>query len=59
MSRMIIVVGDLTSGGGRVITGTPFTDIDGKPVARVSDKATCPNTRASSADKPHRSNDGR
>lgn len=41
MSRMVIMVGDLTSGGGAVITGSPFTDIDGKPVARINDKATC------------------
>lgn len=42
MSRMVIVVGDLTSGGGRVITGSSFTDIDGIPVSRVNDQATCP-----------------
>ena len=42
MSRMTIVVGDLTSGGGRVITGSSFTAIDGKPVSRVNDQATCP-----------------
>lgn len=41
-SRMVIVVGDATSGGGQVITGSPETDIDGKPIARVNDKATCP-----------------
>ena len=40
--RMLIVVGDRHSGGGAVITGSPHTDIDGLPVARVSDKATCP-----------------
>lgn len=42
MTRMWIVVGDATSSGGRVITGSQATDIDGKPVSRVSDKATCP-----------------
>lgn len=42
MTRMWAVVGDATSSGGQVITGSPFTDIDGKPVARVNDKATCP-----------------
>ena len=41
MARMWIVVGDATESGGRVITGSPYTDIDGKPVARVTDKATC------------------
>lgn len=40
--RMLIVVGDRTTGGGSVITGTMQTDIDGKPVARLGDKATCP-----------------
>lgn len=42
MTRMWAVVGDATSSGGQVITGSPFTDIDGKPVARVNDKASCP-----------------
>lgn len=42
MARMWIVVGDATASGGRVITGSPFTDIDGKAVARVNDQATCP-----------------
>ena len=42
MTRMWAVVGDATSSGGRVITGSPFTEIEGKPVARVNDKATCP-----------------
>lgn len=36
-----IVVGDTTTGGGSVVSGSPFTDIDGKPVARVGDKAVC------------------
>lgn len=42
MSRMIIVEGDHTTGGGRVVTGSHETDIDGFPVARVSDTCTCP-----------------
>lgn len=42
MSRPIIVVGDRTSHGGVVITGSPFTDVDGKAVARIGDKVTCP-----------------
>lgn len=42
MSRMWVVLGDSTSSGGSVVSGSPFTDIDGKPVARVNDKATCP-----------------
>lgn len=40
--RMIIVVGDATSSGGCVVTGSPQTDIEGKAIARVGDKATCP-----------------
>ncbi|MGL0786745.1 PAAR domain-containing protein [Xanthomonas translucens] len=39
---MWIVVGDPTSSGGRVVTGSPYTDIEGAPVARVGDKAVCP-----------------
>ncbi|MDR2871662.1 MAG: PAAR domain-containing protein [Xanthomonadaceae bacterium] len=42
MAHKAIVVGDPTTGGGTVITGSPFTDIDGKPVARITDQATCP-----------------
>src|SRR5690554_1499469 len=42
MARNWIVVGDPTSSGGSVITGSPFTDIDGIPVARVTDQASCP-----------------
>ncbi|WP_244952545.1 PAAR domain-containing protein [Xanthomonas maliensis] len=42
MRRMWIVVGDPTSSGGRVITGSRETDIDGVPVARVGDRASCP-----------------
>lgn len=42
MARNWIVVGDATTGGGWVITGSAYTDIDGIAVARVTDKATCP-----------------
>ncbi|MHB9784075.1 PAAR domain-containing protein [Stenotrophomonas maltophilia] len=42
MARMWIVVGDATTGGGRVLTGSSNTDIEGKAVACVGDKATCP-----------------
>ncbi|WP_422508076.1 PAAR domain-containing protein [Stenotrophomonas sp. GZD-301] len=42
MRRYWIVVGDTTSSCGRVITGSPFTDIEGAAVARVGDYATCP-----------------
>jgi len=42
MTRMWAVLGDSTSSGGQVVTASPFTDIDGKGVARVNDKASCP-----------------
>lgn len=42
MARIAIVVGDRTSSGGTVLTGSPFTDINGMAVARVGDKAFCP-----------------
>lgn len=42
MTRMWVVLGDATSSGGRVVSGSPFTDVDGQPVARVNDTATCP-----------------
>lgn len=41
MAMKWIVVGDTTTGGGSVVTGSPFTDIDGKPVARIGDKVVC------------------
>lgn len=41
MSRIWIVVGDTTTGGGSVVSGSPFTDIDGKPVARIGDSVVC------------------
>lgn len=40
--RPFIVVGDRTSHGGVVITGSESTDVDGKPVARIGDQVTCP-----------------
>lgn len=42
MTRKWIVLGDSTSGGGKVVTASQFTFIDNKGVARVGDKATCP-----------------
>jgi uncharacterized Zn-binding protein involved in type VI secretion len=36
-----ICVGDKTSGGGVVISGSPTNDINGKQMSRVGDKATC------------------
>ncbi|WP_426105433.1 PAAR domain-containing protein [Massilia sp. TSP1-1-2] len=37
-----IVQGDKTSHGGTVLTGSPFSDCDGKPIARVGDMCSCP-----------------
>ena len=42
MARNWIVVGDATSSGGRVVTCSAFTVVDGKGVARINDQAVCP-----------------
>lgn len=42
MSLQIIVVGDSTDHGGKVISGSPNRDIDGKAIARLGDKVECP-----------------
>lgn len=42
MPLKIIVVGDKTDHGGRVISGSPTHDIGGKPIARLHDKVLCP-----------------
>lgn len=42
MARLFIVVGDRLSSGGSVLTGSPFTDIEGRPMARVGDRTICP-----------------
>lgn len=41
MSRPFIVVGDRLDHGGSVVTGSGETDVDGKAVARVGDRAIC------------------
>ncbi len=41
MARSWIVLGDPLSSGGQVLQGSPATDIDGKPVARIGDPAMC------------------
>ncbi|MBZ9556807.1 MULTISPECIES: PAAR domain-containing protein [unclassified Modicisalibacter] len=38
----IVVLGDTTSHGGKVITAQSNYLVDGKPVACVGDKVTCP-----------------
>ena len=40
--RAQILVGDTTSHGGVVISGSPTTTAQGRPIARVGDMVTCP-----------------
>lgn len=40
--RPFILVGDETDHGGVVITGAPSTEVNGRCIARVGDKVTCP-----------------
>ncbi len=42
MGRPFILIGDKTSHGGTVVQGSPQSTVDGKPIARVGDKVTCP-----------------
>ncbi|VWD41853.1 PAAR repeat-containing protein [Burkholderia lata] len=42
MALKVIVVGDATSHGGRVITGSETHSIDGKKIARLHDLVDCP-----------------
>ena len=42
MALQIIVVGDLTSHGGRVISGSETHSIGDKPIARLFDMVDCP-----------------
>lgn len=39
-----ICVGDKTSCGGTLITGSPFSTVNGKPIARMGDKIACKNS---------------
>ncbi|MEN3113059.1 PAAR domain-containing protein [Uliginosibacterium paludis] len=41
-AQPIICVGDKTDHGGVVIEGSLFDTIDGKPIARIGNKVTCP-----------------
>ena len=41
MPLKIIVVGDATDHGGKVISGSPSHDIDGKPIARLGNQVDC------------------
>ena len=40
-----IVQGDRTSHGGTVLNGSPWSDCDGKPIARMRDMVACPKCR--------------
>jgi uncharacterized Zn-binding protein involved in type VI secretion len=42
MGKPVIRVGDKTSHGGEVLTGSANFIVDGKPVARLGDKVSCP-----------------
>jgi uncharacterized Zn-binding protein involved in type VI secretion len=42
MSRPFIVIGDQTNHGGVVVEASGVTDTNGKRIARVGDKVTCP-----------------
>ncbi|GAB3554504.1 hypothetical protein GCM10027343_42560 [Noviherbaspirillum agri] len=42
MTRPLIVTGDATDHGGKVITGAATTDTHEKRIARVGDQVTCP-----------------
>ena len=42
MSRPFILLGDTTSHGGTVVSASITSDCDGKGIARVGDKVTCP-----------------
>ena len=41
MARPFIVVGDKLSHGGSVVSGTGQTDVNGKAVSRIGDRAIC------------------
>ncbi|MCL2430393.1 MAG: PAAR domain-containing protein [Alphaproteobacteria bacterium] len=42
MSRRVILVGDATSHGGKVITGAAGNTVGGRPIARLGDQVDCP-----------------
>jgi uncharacterized Zn-binding protein involved in type VI secretion len=62
--RLIAVLGDLTTGGGEIVTASSTITIDGKRVALVGDKATCKKHRGlreivSGLTEPNITNNGR
>lgn len=42
MSKPFILLGDQTDHGGVVVSASETTDCNGKGIARVGDKVTCP-----------------
>jgi len=42
MSRPLILIGDKTSHGGTVISASPTSDCNGRGIARVGDRVSCP-----------------
>ncbi len=42
MARPVILLGDVHSHGGRVISAAPATDHYGIPIARLGDAVSCP-----------------
>ncbi|WP_078120455.1 PAAR domain-containing protein [Thiosocius teredinicola] len=42
MTRPFILLGDKTDHGGTVITASESSDCNGRGIARVGDKVTCP-----------------
>lgn len=51
MAKKIIVVGDSTDHGGKVISGSPKDTIMGKRIARMGDLVDCPQRYPNK--KPH------
>ena len=51
MGKKLIVVGDSTSHGGTVISGSGTMTIAGKAIARLGDKVNCPKLYPSK--RPH------
>lgn len=45
--KPVVCIGDATSHGGQVVSGSASSTIAGRPVARLGDRVTCPKC------KPH------
>ncbi|CAN5379697.1 PAAR domain-containing protein [soil metagenome] len=45
--KSVVCVGDDTSHGGKVVSGSASSTIAGRPIARLGDRVTCPKC------KPH------